>query len=504
MKLVTKALLLLLLGAVGLRAQSFNIAEDLGYQSNFFERVMVHNDTIIAVGTARTDSLESGVLIASYDSTGQRLASQLLTDFGGEGLYMLDNAGGFAPANGGGYVIIAYTIRFNAIFIKLDEQLNEEFRHEYTDIEDVSNYHYRSPIPLEEGYLLYGDIDRDNGVPDPFVRIVDEHGQTVRLNFYGNYEDKDIYQDAQLLGDSILVAGGQRQVSLGYSKNFFHRIRISDGALLDSWESSVNADMGWLRQLVALEDGDIITFGQQPLEIIDWNTYIVQPMLTRLNSNYEVVWQRPVWRSGYHSPGHGLYDIKQVSDGYFVGSGHVRSVVDNDPTTVGWLFKFTAFGDSLWSRYYLPPFDTIGNTLLNGSFFSFGELSSGNLVSGGSASGDGPQRRCWIIKTDANGCQGETPCEVLTGLAEAEPMGEQGMRVFPNPASRHLTVAWQGAAPSGTGHFTLYNMQGQAVWAVTKPSAPEVPLQLPELPPGVYALRVEVEGQVWVERAVVR
>ncbi|MEQ8703010.1 MAG: T9SS type A sorting domain-containing protein [Phaeodactylibacter sp.] len=504
MKLVNKALLLLLLGPVGLRAQSFNIAEDLGYQSNYFERVIVHNDTIVALGTARTDSLESGVLIALYDSTGQRLASQLLTDFGGEGLYMLDNAGGFAPANGGGYVIIAYSIRFNAIFIKLDEHLNEEFRHEYTDIEDVSNYNYRSPIPLDNGYLLYGDIDRDNGVPDPFVRIVDEQGQTVRLNFYGSYEDKDIYQDAQLLGDSILVAGGQRQVSLGYSKNFFHRIRISDGALLDSWESSVNADMGWLRQLVALEDGDIITFGQQPLEIIDWNTYIVQPMLTRFNSNYEVVWQRPIYRSSYHSKRNGLHEIKQVSDGYYVGSGHVSTNVDGNSTRTGWLFKFTAFGDSLWSRYYLPPFDTLNNPILGGSFFSFGELSSGNLVSGGEANGDGSQRRCWIIKTDANGCQGETPCEVLTDVAEAEPVEEPGMRVFPNPASRHLTVAWPGAAPTGTGYFTLYNMQGQAVWAAAMPCTPEVPLQLPELPPGVYALRVEVEGQVWVERVVIR
>uniref|UniRef100_UPI0024A9B597 T9SS type A sorting domain-containing protein n=1 Tax=Phaeodactylibacter xiamenensis TaxID=1524460 RepID=UPI0024A9B597 len=321
--------------------------------------------------------------------------------------------------------------------------------------------------------------------------------------FYGNYEDKDIYQDAQLLGDSILVAGGQRQVSLGYSKNFFHRIRISDGALLDSWESSVNADMGWLRQLVALEDGDIITFGQQPLEIIDWNTYIVQPMLTRLNSNHEIVWQRPIYRSGYHSRNNGLHEIKHVSDGYFVGSGHVSTNVDGNSTRAGWLFKFTAFGDSLWSRYYLPPFDTLNNPILGGSFFSFGELSSGNLVSGGEANGDGP-RRCWIIKTDANGCQGETPCEVLTDVAEAEPMEALGMRVFPNPVSRHLTVAWAGAAPTGTGHFTLYNMQGQAVWSEVQPCAPEVLLQLPELPPGVYALRVEAEGQAWVERVVIK
>jgi hypothetical protein len=505
MKLVTKALLLLLLGPVGLRAQSFNIAEDLGYTSNQFDRVIVHNDTIVGIGIAKNDSLLQGVLVATFDSSGHQLSSTLLLDDEGSNLFMRPHIGGIAPANNGGYIVLPHTDRLNAIFIKLDKNLNEEFRHEYTDIEGGSNFDYLDPIPLDNGYLLYGDIDRDNGVPDPFVRIVDEQGQTVRLDFYGSYEDKDIYQDAQLLGDSILVAGGQRVVdaALSYSTNFFHRIRLSDGALLNSWESSVNPDMGWLRQIVALEDGDLIVFGQQPLEIINPINHIVQPMLTRFNSNYEVVWQRPIYRSGYHSRNNGLHEIKQVSDGYFMGSGHVSTNVDGNSTRTGWLFKFTAFGDSLWSRYYLPPFDTLNNPILGGSFFSFGELSSGNLVSGGEANGDGP-RRCWIIKTDANGCQGETPCEVLTGLAEAEPMGEQGMRVFPNPASRHLTVAWQGAAPTGTGHFTLYNMQGQAVWAVTKPSAPEVPLQLPELPPGVYALRVEVEGQVWVERAVVR
>jgi hypothetical protein len=227
-------------------------------------------------------------------------------------------------------------------------------------------------------------------------------------------------------------------------------------------------------------------------------------MLTRLNSNYEVVWQRPVYRSGYHSKRNGLHEIKQVSDGYFVGSGHVSTNIDGNSTRAGWLFKFTAFGDSLWSRYYLPPFDTLNNPILGGSFFSFGELSSGNLVSGGEANGDGPQRRCWIIKTDADGCQGEAPCEVLTDVAEAELMEGRGIQVFPNPASRHLTVAWPGAAPTGTGHFTLYNMQGQEVWSVTKPSAPEVSLQLPDLPPGVYALHAEVERQAWVERVVIK
>ena len=104
---------------------------------------------------------------------------------------MLHNAGGVVPANNGGYVIIAYSIRFNAIFIKLDAYLNEEFRYEYTDIEEGANHNYYDPISFSEGYLLYGYIYRDNDLPDPFVRIVDEQGQTLRLNFYGEYESRE-------------------------------------------------------------------------------------------------------------------------------------------------------------------------------------------------------------------------------------------------------------------------------------------------------------------------
>jgi hypothetical protein len=248
--------------------------------------------------------------------------------------------------------------------------------------------------------------------------------------------------------------------------------------------------MGWLRQLVALGDGDIITFGQQPLEIIDWNTYIVQPMLTRLNSSYEVVWQRPIYRSGYHSRNNGLHEIKQVSDGYYVGSGHVSTNVDGNSTRAGWLFKFTAFGDSLWSRYYLPPFDTLNNPILGGSFFSFGELSSGNLVSGGEANGDGP-RRCWIIKTDANGCQGETPCEVLTDVAEAEPMETPGIRVFPNPTQGTLQVVLPEGADQTS--LILYNLQGQAAFQSLL-TGQHTTLQLP-VPPGIYWARLQIAGQ---------
>ena len=185
-----------------------------------------------------------------------------------------------------------------------------------------------------------------------FARRVDRQGNTLWFRQYGSDGISTSYLDGALLGDSVLLAGGMRSLSQpgqSISYTIFERIRIADGELLHSWQSPVNPAIGWFRHLAPMEDGDVMAFGMRLLEQLPNNTYIVQPVASRLSGdNYSPKWMLPFGLAYTLNAGIRFNRLAQSADGHFVGAG--RSLHWES----GWAFKFTADGDSLWSRTFLP------------------------------------------------------------------------------------------------------------------------------------------------------
>jgi hypothetical protein len=469
---------------------TFNIAADLGLPRNRFSSLIVHSDTIVGMGIARdTATGRQGLLVAQFDSSGLPLASVILLDELGGALTADRQWGKITKTSDGGYALTAASNRNDAILFKLDASLQEEFRHEYADTINPSNFNYKAPIEIEDGYILYGAIQRPDIKFAPFARRVDRQGNTVWLRYYGSSSLSSSYLDAAMLGDSALVAGGVRSVQTGQSYTFIDRISLEDGSLLHSWQSSLNPDIGWFRKLAPLEDGGLMVYGSRLVEIV-FDTRIVEPTLSRLGPDFQVQWRLPCGPARSFYALSNLDRIAPTADGNFLGAGSEIVNIGGVSHRAGWLLKFTPEGDTLWSRYYLPPLDAGEGDIINSWFGGFGELSSGNIVAGGTAE-MGADLYCWLLKTDAQGCLEGEPCELPTSAGEAPAApGLAGLRVFPNPTSGHLSVELPEGYPAAAAR--LYSLHGRLAFQQRLAGGLNE-LYLP-LPPGLYILEVELPG----------
>ena len=104
----------------------------------------------------------------------------------------------------------------------------------------------------------------------------------------------------------------------------------------------------------------------------------------------------------------------------------------------------------------------------------------------------------------ANGCDSivRVQLDILSSTAEA---GRRAWRCYPNPARSELWL--EGPAP--LRRVVLFNLNGAAPASYPLSPGAENPagggftrysLPLPALPPGIYLLRLEGEGKVWIER----
>ena len=97
----------------------FNTIYDFAYPRNHFRNLIVHQDTLIAYGMARTDTFPNRqcLFLARFDSSGTALDSRLICDSSG-GYYTMDiNWAEIITTSDEGYALTAASFtRHNGIF----------------------------------------------------------------------------------------------------------------------------------------------------------------------------------------------------------------------------------------------------------------------------------------------------------------------------------------------------------------------------------------------------
>ena len=468
--------------------------------------MLVVNDTIIGYGFGFSDTInyEQGLILTKFDSTGSLLKSNIILDTLGEPLAIDRHWGKIIPTSDGGFAMTAATAgRESAFLIKTDWDLNVEFVKEYPDTVNLSNFWY-TPIETHDGYILYGSIQQPDFIIRPFARKVDKQGNTLWFNLYGDgQQDVEIFFKGQQVNDTLFVFGGVKG-SLLENEDLSRAIVVyinDKGELKDSWLSGPWPDVGYIRNLKVLPDGDLLLFGQHIHEIGD-NYVLLQPTLTRMTPGFDKKWVRHFGRIDRAEVRIMFLDMAFLPDGGLVGAGHGLFDVDNKSEDSGWLMKFNTDGDSIWSRYDFPAGLPVDSLLEDTFFGGVGVLSSGSIVAGGTAT-TWYEQTIWLVKVGADGCMEVFDCG-LVPVAERAGETERKVVVYPNPASEVLNIAFSEAMNLG-GEIGLYDLHGCLV--LNRPierGAKEISVNTGTVPPGFYFYEVKgYEGVLQAGKVVI-
>ncbi len=464
--------------------------------------MIVDNDTIIGYGLGYPDNTYSqqGLILSKFDSSGNHLFSRMILDPLGEHLSISYHWGKIAKTRDGGYIMTAAPTHGDAAWlVKVDHGLEVEFIKEYLDTVNRSHFWYNAPIELSDGYLLSGAVQRPNYKDNPFARRVDRQGNTLWFKYYGDYDTDAVTNAAAKVNDSLFVLSGTIVLPSPNTGRVAIRFIDGQGEVVRLWQSAPNPEAGYNRNILPLDDGGMITFGLYLVEVIN-GAGIVQPTLARLDSNFQLEWVRHFGYKAKLGAYVRLLDIEQISDGNYIGAGE-NLVKDGDGTIrkVGWLYKFSPQGDSIWETLADAPFPILENNY--GRLAGVGELSSGSIVAAGETI-EFNRRYIWLVKVAPDGCL-DTLCSMVSPVRPEALFREEGFSLYPNPSNGRFRLSWEQAPAGSNALCTLFDAQGRAAWREERPAAPEMDIGASGLAPGFYVLEVRAEGRRWMGKVVV-
>jgi hypothetical protein len=233
-------------------------------------------------------------------------------------------------------------------------------------------------------------------------------------------------------------------------------------------------------------------------------SYKMKGYVAKLNtSNGNIMWKKNYLDST-------IFYKKPVlnADGSFIISGTISTfdAITGNSNPCARIVKFTATGDTIWSRTYRTKPDR------ECYFYDIQATPDSGYVMCGFGFDSTNTQRAWVVKTDCMGADSIThyfPNEVCTTTGwvtslESEPnpailslLKQDRFEIYPNPANTEITILLDDK----TELIRVLNNLGQILIEVKPEHSKEILLNISELPNGTYnVLQINNNGNSKVKK----
>lgn len=201
------------------------------------------------------------------------------------------------------------------------------------------------------------------------------------------------------------------------------------------------------------------------------------------------------WQKYYSAPAYVtyVYAMDIVKDSAFVIAG--STTIDSNKHVVGFVTKIDKTGTMEWNGTYATFKDTNDQNYLT----DIKQTPDGGYVACGFGWPyiPGPQAS-WLLKLDSNGCDTIGHCAaIVTGEQELvkEEMGN--VKVFPNPASSKLDIAYNLKQVGTDAFLTVYDLLGNKVSEYSLPANQSLlTLNISNLSSGFYVYIIKHDNNI--------
>jgi hypothetical protein len=412
--------------------------------NGYISSIQIVDDTIYAMCYVG-DSIHPAYGIGAFerfDKFGNRISYNpvtlppLINILANNNTLVHTNDGGFAYASSAGIDSDTYAI----IIMKYDHYGNFQW---YKEIIDSNSLAYQCSVLVQDyssNYYLTGIIQNTtSNNTDMFLTKTDSLGNLIYTKTFLHPNFSDFGWSICFNNKGHLVLGGD---ALTYNINDLSTARdYMEIYELDTSGNQINYVLGTdtngpsASNISPTDDGGYVISGSY-FCYRSQNEDKWLGAIAKLDSSFNEVWK---WEAGPCSQNTGFNAQKQSPDGNYIAIG----TWNNDTTDHidGWIMKYTADGQVLWSKLYQGVTSIEGygddNVLQSVAF-----MSDGSIVCAGEATNnDGtiqPAQQGWLLHLDTAGCLPDSnSCGIVDGIVNIQQaMGSA--RIYPNPANDQI------------------------------------------------------------------